>query len=319
MIFKLETEKKIRNKIVMSTQESTINREQHEDEDDENWTSTSEVSDDEEEQSAEENVKPGLGCSHYRRNCQLKAPCCGRFFWCRFCHNDDVQQQSIAKMLKKIEQVSCPVEEMARNAVQVVKCMKCQHEQQLTESNFRNCENCGVEFAKYACFKCKLYNNDPAAQIYHCDECGICRVGSREKYTHCSACGTCMQQNHKCVRSKVLEDNCGVCLEYLFTSRRPSTLLPNCGHAVHADCYSQLIRSNNLSCPLCSASLLEKKELTGYYSELDRIIEQHPLPDEFKGKKSNILCNDCLKKNTVDFHFYGHKCTDCGSYNTRVI
>ena len=27
------------------------------------------------------------GCEHYRRNCKLKAACCGRLVTCRFCHD----------------------------------------------------------------------------------------------------------------------------------------------------------------------------------------------------------------------------------------
>ncbi|KAG0096867.1 hypothetical protein BGZ93_003879 [Podila epicladia] len=29
-----------------------------------------------------------LGCKHYRRGCKLKASCCGKWFNCRFCHDD---------------------------------------------------------------------------------------------------------------------------------------------------------------------------------------------------------------------------------------
>ena len=31
------------------------------------------------------------GCIHYRRRCQLVAPCCEEVFWCRHCHNEKKQ------------------------------------------------------------------------------------------------------------------------------------------------------------------------------------------------------------------------------------
>lgn len=38
---------------------------------------------------------------------------------------------------------------------------------------------------------------------FHCDECGICRVGGRDNYFHCNTCGLCLPQcrkdNHKLV------------------------------------------------------------------------------------------------------------------------
>lgn len=36
-----------------------------------------------------------LGCKHYRRKCKLIAPCCGRAFVCRLCHDDAVQEAHI--------------------------------------------------------------------------------------------------------------------------------------------------------------------------------------------------------------------------------
>jgi iron-sulfur cluster repair protein YtfE (RIC family) len=36
-----------------------------------------------------------LGCKHYRRKCKLIAPCCGRAFVCRLCHDDALQEAHI--------------------------------------------------------------------------------------------------------------------------------------------------------------------------------------------------------------------------------
>lgn len=32
--------------------------------------------------------KQVFGCEHYKRNCKLRAACCGKLFACRFCHDN---------------------------------------------------------------------------------------------------------------------------------------------------------------------------------------------------------------------------------------
>ncbi len=38
--------------------------------------------------------------------------------------------------------------------------------------------------------------------VYHCDKCGICRVGGKENFKHCDTCGMCIDveffDTHKC-------------------------------------------------------------------------------------------------------------------------
>lgn len=31
--------------------------------------------------------KQVFGCEHYKRNCKIRAACCGKLFTCRFCHD----------------------------------------------------------------------------------------------------------------------------------------------------------------------------------------------------------------------------------------
>ena len=263
---------------------------------------------------------PKMGCKHYQRKCQVKSPCCQRYFWCRLCHNEQVCENLERHALSKDKSTSdlwCKVEEMDRFSIQYVQCMMCQNEQCIeTENNFRNCGSCGTEFAQYACFKCKFYNDDPSAKIFHCDDCGMCRRGVVEDYVHCHTCSACMPKDHMCI-AKSLHQNCAVCLEFLFTSTKPSSILPNCGHAMHSHCFKQLMKSGTISCPLCSKSMFKGDELKNYYEQLDAEIQNTPMPDEYKDMKVNILCNDCLNANSVSFHILGHKCPHCGGYNTK--
>ncbi|KAH3760721.1 RING finger and CHY zinc finger domain-containing protein 1 [Pelomyxa schiedti] len=83
------------------------------------------------------------GCRHYRRNCELLAPCCGNWVSCRFCHNEGVADGTMMTRAGR----SCGVEEMDRRAVKRVRCLLCRTEQPPT----RTCQSCSNDFACYWC------------------------------------------------------------------------------------------------------------------------------------------------------------------------
>ena len=178
------------------------------------------------------------------------------------------------------------------------------------------CVNCDIKFGNYFCEICVLYDNVDKKQ-YHCDKCKICRVGGRENFFHCDVCSCCLsineKDNHKCLKNKT-KDNCSICMENLFESIEPVSIL-KCGHPIHTNCMSEYMKSS-YKCPLCSKSMVDMKH---YFDMLDIEINNTPLPDEYKDKDVEILCNDCEQKSTVKFHFYGLKCKSCCSYNTTQI
>lgn len=47
----------------------------------------------------------------------------------------------------------------------------------------------------------------------------------------------------------------------------------------------------------------------------ERRINEFLLFDSF----CQILCNDCNVKEICNFHFFGHKCSQCKGYNTNII
>ncbi|KAI2664992.1 RING finger and CHY zinc finger domain-containing protein 1 [Labeo rohita] len=104
-----------------------------------------------------------VGCEHYVRSCLLKAPCCGKFYVCRLCHDAEENHQ------------------MDRFKAQ------------------QTCKECEVKFGEYYCDICHLFDKDK--KQYHCQPCGICRIGPREKYFHCTKCNLCLatdlKDNHK--------------------------------------------------------------------------------------------------------------------------
>lgn len=60
---------------------------------------------------------------------------------------------------------------------------------------------CGIRFADYFCMDCGMANSDlPSDGYFHCDACGICRVGSRQEFFHCHGCGCCLRRQYAGVR-----------------------------------------------------------------------------------------------------------------------
>jgi Zn finger protein HypA/HybF involved in hydrogenase expression len=43
------------------------------------------------------------------------------------------------------------------------------------------------------------------------------------------------------------------------------------------------------------------------------------MPEELKYTYAEVLCNECLEKSEVKFHYYGIKCKKCKSFNTKIL
>jgi len=233
-----------------------------------------------------------LGCAHYKRHCKLIAPCCNKAYNCRFCHDEAEPTHSLDR--KKVEEVEC---------------LKC-NTRGPAEAD---CQNCGIIFGSaYFCRICRLYDDVDKGQ-FHCDGCGICRVGGREKYEHCDNCGLCLPKSdgHKC-RSDISKTNCPVCMEDLHTSRDPAHI-PPCSHLIHTTCYREMLRSGLFACPTCGLSMQPMD-----WAALDREVAATPMPLAYQALYRKILCKDCQASSTAKFHIVGMKCGRCGSYNTTI-
>ena len=106
-----------------------------------------------------------LGCAHYKRNVKLQCSACSKWYTCRFCH-DEVEDHSLK-----------------RRETKNMLCMLCGCAQPAAE----DCRSCGKTAAWYYCGICKLWDNDPEKSIYHCNDCGICRIGQGlgKDFYHC--------------------------------------------------------------------------------------------------------------------------------------
>ncbi|KAF1793875.1 Zinc finger, CTCHY-type [Phytophthora cactorum] len=222
----------------------------------------------------------------YTRKCKLLGKCCGKWYSCRFCHDDNEDHA------------------FDRYATESVSCMKCDTVQPIGKTCGN--ENCKCEFGRYYCEVCKFIDDDHNKDIYHCDKCKICRIGKGLDidYFHCDRCNACMSitlKKHKCVE-RSLESDCPICHAYMFTSTTPVMFLP-CGHCMHVSCYEEYTLTNYI-CPLCSKSL---GDMELYFASIDELLERERMPAEYQDYKSLIYCSDCERKSTTKFHFVYHK------------
>ncbi|XP_022758071.1 E3 ubiquitin-protein ligase MIEL1 isoform X1 [Durio zibethinus] len=249
-------------------------------------------------------VKLEHGCDHYKRRCKIRAPCCNKIFPCRHCHNEAANSLSNPK----------DHHDLVRQDVKQVICSICNTEQEVAQV----CSHCGVNMGEYFCDVCKFYDDDTTKGQFHCNDCGICRVGGRDKFFHCQKCGSCytvdLRDNHLCVENS-MKSYCPICYEYLFDSVE-STRILKCGHTMHMDCFSQMTMQNQYRCPICCKAVLD---MTAFWKDLDMDIDATSMPTEYRFEVVSILCNDCNSTSTVQFHILGLKCRKCNSYNTRRI
>lgn len=106
-----------------------------------------------------------LGCEHYKRNVKLQCYDCKKWYTCRFCHDGAEDHH------------------LNRRKTQNMLCMLCGQSQPAGQW----CRECDQQAAQYFCSVCKLWDNDSKKNIYHCNDCGICRVGQGlgKDFFHC--------------------------------------------------------------------------------------------------------------------------------------
>ncbi|GAB1313302.1 RING finger and CHY zinc finger domain-containing protein 1 [Madurella fahalii] len=254
-----------------------------------------EVRVEESEESEESGGRRALGCEHYRRNVKLQCADCERWYTCRFCH--DAAEDHV----------------LPRKQTKHMLCMLCGCAQRASDS----CVRCGQSAAYYYCGICKLWNDDPNKPIYHCPDCGLCRVGQGlgKDFFHCKKCMTCIStlSPHKCVERST-DCDCPICGDYLFNSTRPVVAMP-CGHSIHRHCFQEHMKTS-YRCPLCSKSCVNMEYR---FRTHDLAILTQPMPAEYRDARAIISCNDCRAKSQTAYHWLGLKCSVCQSYNTTQL
>ena len=242
------------------------------------------------------------GCRHYKRNIKLQCSTCSRWYTCRFCH-DSVEDHKLV-----------------RRATKYMLCMFCNCAQKASGV----CIECDQRAAWYYCDVCKLWDDNPDRSIYHCEDCGICRVGKGigKDFYHCKVgsqlkyvdiiltfnqtCSACLEigiaDSHRCIERST-DCDCPICGEYMFTSP-DKVVFMKCGHSIHQKCYGEHIQ-RSYRCPICSRSVLNMEANFGH---LKRLINMQPMPSHLQDTKALVYCNDCSAKTTVKYHWLGCAC-----------
>ena len=235
------------------------------------------------------------GCQHYRRHCELKAPCCGTFHVCRKCHDE-----SMGHLIDRF-------------SVTEMRCLYCHTEQPVSN----RCVKCEQVMARYYCEICHLFDDDKDKEFWHCHSCGFCRfVRGNEQHQHCTQCRTCMPLGHD--RHIDMSANCPVCLES-FSSGCDACIIPGpCDHPIHEKCYVSYISRGNYTCPICTRTYATL-DMTQRWSLMDHEIQLQPMPDIYKEMAVTFQCNDCNSQEKSTMNLIGYKCSQCKGYNTVVV
>jgi hypothetical protein len=216
---------------------------------------------------------------------------------CHFCHND-------------IE-----THKMDRCNVKYMKCILCNCFQ--TKSSKCINPDCYSKMHKYTCLKCSLYEHNINKNIYHCDLCGICRIGNKNEYKHCIKCNICWciksYENHPC-KIDQKHNECIICLNDCWGSQMTPSIL-QCGHSFHQECINEYFKEN-YTCPICKKSAYIPLSL---WNLIEIYVNNSNLSEEMDKWKTYIYCNDCENKNYVKYHPIYHKCIECNSWNTSII
>lgn len=239
-------------------------------------------------------VDGDFGCKHYIRGCKKECSNCHKWYPCRLCHDEKERHTLIRPETKHMY------------------CMHCRTAQEVGQE----CKNCGEVLARYYCSICKLWDDDSTKNIYHCNDCGICRIGEGlgKDFFHCKTCQVCMaiqlRDSHRCIEHAT-ECDCPICGEFMFTSTE-TVVFMRCGHSIHQSCFTELTKTS-YKCPTCTRSVIN---MEASFRILDVEIESQILPEPYCNWRSIITCNDCSARSNVSFHFLGLKCGTCKSYNT---
>ena len=261
--------------------------------------------------------KKTIYCTHYKTDYYIYSKCCNKIYPCRICHDENENH--------KID----------RYNIDLMFCSMCNCLQKVN-SYCINKDCCNYKKkSKYYCKKCNLWTNDldknmidinhllidvnqKPKEIYHCDECNICRLGKKEDYIHCKSCNLCISKkiydSHPC-KINAKEHNCMVCLNSSWSAVNMPIHILNCGHLIHSECMSNQLASGNYKCPLCKKCMVNM-EL--HWRSLDNYLEHQVMPEEYQHWTSDIYCFDCQQKSNTKYHFIYHKCQSCNGYNTTI-
>ena len=194
-----------------------------------------------------------IECSHYpNKKCNhFYFDCCKKYYECVRCHNENENH------LFKLKHITCKL---------------CNREQSINAS----CIQCHISFSNTYCEICCLFSDQE--HIFHCDQCGICRVGKKDEMIHCTECNACFKkEEHQCIQSISKDSECCFCGDIVFNSMNSSTGL-KCGHFAHVDCLNNSLKNNSYKCGFCRKTFLDAEQSQLLWSQLNHEISLTQIP-----------------------------------------
>ncbi|CAL6029738.1 CHY_zinc finger domain-containing protein [Hexamita inflata] len=245
------------------------------------------------------------GCDHYYRDAFPVCKICNKVYPCRFCHDDEVFDHR-----------------MDRKLFTDMQCLFCNEIGPIGT----HCSKCGKQVSNICCQTCHTLCQIPNSvkPAYHCDECGLCRVGLKEYSKHCQKCNSCYdsrnQSEHKCVDSCT----CPVCQQDLSETITPEfSLKCDPRHRIHAACYDQLLHNGTFVCPLDHKIIIDDDQyamLRGKVYHIYRSNEINYYGDEQLIMLKKAQCYDC---NKYSYDVYVPQvpqiCHRCFGVNTKDV
>ncbi len=127
---------------------------------------------------------------------------CGNVVKCRLCHDEVFNSATNPKTAHQLD----------RYKVTTIVCASCSTHQPVSNTCIN--PDCALTFARYFCPICRLYDDNEKGQ-WHCEGCGMCRVGGKDNFEHCYTCGFCAPiRDHTCKaksKSNLLDADCPIC------------------------------------------------------------------------------------------------------------
>ncbi|XWS59608.1 hypothetical protein CRYUN_Cryun08bG0136800 [Craigia yunnanensis] len=162
-----------------------------------------------------------FGCSHYRRRCKIRAPCCDEIFDCRHCHNESKNSIDV----DPLDRHEVPRYDIKRlillYSINIYIYIFRLYVPCVTENKMFSSIALTVGFAWESIF---VPNETSSMMI----------IGGEENFFHCNKCGCCystmLKNSHNCVE-KAMHHTCAVCFEFLFDTTKDISVLP-CGHTI---------------------------------------------------------------------------------------
>jgi len=201
-------------------------------------------------------MPPDEGCKHYRNKCEILAPCCSEYVRCFRCHDEEDYTNHTRRCDKSLD---C-------SNISAIRCVECKLEQ----APAKECKGCHIAFAEYVCLECSLYRQDCPDGLYHCPDCGICRVGEGLgiSHWHCHSCSACLfldidrEEHSKVCRPLAAKDDCCICFERMHDSPEELVIGHYCGHFLHKSCCDAYFQTGKIQCPICTRPLVKEETTT---------------------------------------------------------